>query len=78
MTALRVIEAEPVGGDIVDKLQTALNEALAGRLSSVAIAVVYRDGATGSSWSEAPSLGLLLGSATLLQARIAKLVTDDE
>jgi hypothetical protein len=75
---LHVLEPEPVGDDVVVKLLEALKEAQAGKLSAVGIAVVYRDGSTGSSWSTVPSLGTLLGSATLLQARLARLVIDED
>lgn len=64
---LKVIDAEPVGEDVAAKLQEALEKANAGELSSVAVAVVYRDGTCGSSWSSAPSLSCLIGAVTRLQ-----------
>lgn len=70
---LRVIDAEPLGEDVVQKLEEALVEARAGKLSSVAVAVVYRDGCTGTSWSNPPSIGLLLAAATRLQYRLLKI-----
>ena len=73
MSELEVINAEPLGDDIVGKFEEALERARAGELSSAAIAVVYRDGSTGSSWSKPSSLGLLLGSVTRLQSRLLKL-----
>lgn len=66
-----VIEAEPVGADIIVKLKEALEKAEKGELSSVAIAVVYRDGSTGSSWSVAPSLGLQIGAVSMMHWRLA-------
>ena len=76
MADLHVIEAEPPGEDVLAKLRETLAEAEAGNLSSVAIAVVYRDGSTGSAWSSPPSAGLQLGSVTALQARLAKRIID--
>lgn len=70
MPDLHVIEAEPAGTDIIERLEEALEEARAGKLSSVAIAFVYRDGCVGGSWSTPPSHGLLLGSVSRLAYRI--------
>lgn len=70
---LRAIDAEPLGADVVAKLEEALEAARAGELSSVAIAVVYRDGSTGTSWSKAPSVGLLVGSTARLQHRLLRI-----
>jgi hypothetical protein len=72
MGQLEVIEAEPLGEDIVEKLEAVLSKAKKGELSSVAIAVVYRDGSTGGSWSKAPSSSLQIGSVTMLQWRLAR------
>lgn len=70
--SLRVLDAEPIGADVVEALRTALDKAEAGELSSVAIAVVYRDGVTGRFISKPPSLGLLLGSVTRLAHLISR------
>lgn len=78
MPDLHVIEAEPEANDIAEKLRAALADAEAGRLSSIAIAVVYRDGATGNSWSKMPSIGTLVGSVALLQARLQRLILDED
>jgi hypothetical protein len=72
VTDLRVISAEPLGVDIIEVLRRALEKAEAGELSSVAIAMVYRDGCTGASWSSAPSLALLLGSVARLSHILAR------
>lgn len=40
------------------------------KLSSVAIALVYRDGCTGSVWSSTLNMGLLIASVTRLQHRL--------
>lgn len=72
MAELKVLEAEPVGADVIDKLEEALTQAREGRISSVAIATVERDGTTNRSWSTAPSLSLLIGSVTRLQAALIR------
>jgi hypothetical protein len=72
MGDLRVIEAEPIGEDVITTLREVLAKAETGELSSVAITVVYRNGCTGSAWSARPSAGLQLGSVALLQWRLAE------
>jgi hypothetical protein len=67
MADVRVLDAEPCGTDTVKKLEEALEKAKAGQLSSVAIAVVYRDGTCGRSWSTAPNLSCIIGSIARLQ-----------
>ena len=74
---LSVIEAEPVGADVIDRLEELLEKARAGEISSVAAAVVYRDGSTGSCWSSAPSFGLLIGSTAVLQANLIAMLKGD-
>jgi hypothetical protein len=64
---IRVLEAEPPGTDTVAKLEEALERAKKGELSSVAFAVVYRDGTCGHGWSKAPSLSCLIGAVARLQ-----------
>jgi hypothetical protein len=67
---LKVIEPEPCGADVVEKLEEALEKAKSGELSSVAIAIVYRDGCTGSSWSAPLSYSILIGAVARLQHRL--------
>jgi hypothetical protein len=69
---LRVINAEPPGEDVIAKLEEALERAREGRISSVAIATVERDGSVGHAWSKAPSLSLLIGSITRLLWTLTK------
>jgi hypothetical protein len=64
--SLTVIEAEPIGEDVIEKLSEVLSDAKRGELSSVAIAFVYRDGETGAVWSKAASAGLLVGAIARL------------
>lgn len=73
MGKLHVIDAEPLGTGIVEHLEDALQMAREGKLSSVGLAVVYRDGSTGTSWSELPSIGLLIAATTRLQNRLLKI-----
>lgn len=71
------LESEPRGEDVVAKLEEVLAEAREGKISSVAIAVVYRDGSSGRAWSTAPSLTALTGSiALLLHAHSDRYFTD--
>jgi hypothetical protein len=73
IAGLKVINAEPLGRDIIAKLEDALAKARAGELSSIGLAVVYRDGSTGTGWSDAPSIGLLIAATTRLQHRLLKI-----
>jgi hypothetical protein len=63
---LLVIDSVPASADLIERIEEVLEKANAGELSSVAIACVYRDGATGQSWSAPPSFGTLLGSVARL------------
>jgi hypothetical protein len=74
---LHAIDAEPPGADVIEKLEEALATAREGKLSSVAIAVVYRDGKTGRSWSNAPSVPLLIGSIARLEAALIRKIDVD-
>jgi hypothetical protein len=71
------LESEPPGADVVAKLEEVLAKAREGEISSCAIAVVYRDGSSGRSWSSAHSLTALTGSiALLLHAHADRYFTD--
>lgn len=67
---LKVIESEPIGEDVIAKLEEVLERARKGELSSVAVAVVYRDGCSGQSWSQCPSLPALIGSVAKLKHKL--------
>ncbi len=69
---LRTIDAEPLGEDVIARIEEVLELARKGEFSSVAIASVYRDGSTGKSWSAAPSLSLLIGSVARMQAALIR------
>lgn len=70
MTGLVALEPEPAAADVIATLEEALTEAREGRLSSVALAIVYRDGAAGASWSALPSRTAMLGAVSRLSHRI--------
>ena len=59
---LKFITAAPVGKGAAERLGTALGLAASGEVSSVAIAIVRRDGSPEWMWSDAPNTSTLLGS----------------
>jgi hypothetical protein len=67
VTKLHVLTAELQGRDIVKLLEDCLAEAREGTFSSIAVAIVERDGCTRAAWSNAPSYGLLIGAVARLQ-----------
>lgn len=64
------IQCEPVGEDIATRLNEVWEKHDEGLISSIAIAVVYRDGSTSTSNSNAPSIATLIGAVARLQARL--------
>jgi len=70
MAELHAITAEPAGEEVVAVLERALEQARAGEISSVGLAVVYRDGSTQQAWSSPPSIGTLIGSTARLVYRL--------
>lgn len=70
MTDLAVLEPEPASANVIATLEDALADAREGRISSVAIAVVYRDGVAGASWSDLPSRTAMLGAVSRLTHKI--------
>jgi len=77
MTKLKVIDAEPIGVDVVATLESVLERAREGRISSVAIAMVYRDGSTNRTWSKSPSLSALVGAVARLLAALIRMADSD-
>lgn len=73
-----VIDCEPPTGDTVMILEDVLRMAQEGRISAVAIAVVYRDGSTGDAWSKPLSTAALIGAVTVLQTRLTHRITDKD
>jgi len=70
MATLRTIEPEEPGEDVVETLEYLLAKARAGEISSVAVAVVYRSGIPGATWSRLPSLVAALGAVSRLAHRL--------
>lgn len=70
MPDLTVIDAEPLGVDVIATLERALERAKAGEFSSIAVAYVYRDGSVGCIWSTMPSVPAMLGSVSLLAHKL--------
>jgi len=62
MADLVALEPEPLGENVIATLERALELARAGELSSVAIALVHRDGCAQALWSDAANMLLLIGS----------------
>jgi hypothetical protein len=68
---LCVIDAEPaVSPDVIERLTEVCKAVEDDKVSSVGIAVVYRDGSTGTCWSTPPSYGLLIAAVSRLQHRL--------
>ncbi len=73
MADLHVIDCLPApDGDLIALLEDTLAKARAGEVSSVALAVVYRNGNTGDGWSTLPNMALQLGAVATLQYRLAR------
>jgi hypothetical protein len=69
---VEVLDSEPPNtDDVIAKLEEALAAAREGRISAVAIALVYRDGTPGRSWSKLHSRTTMLGSVSLLHHILA-------
>jgi hypothetical protein len=67
------IDSEPPNTeDVVAKLEEFLAEARKGQISSVAIAVVYRDGSSGRAWSKRHSETAMIGSVGLLHHALSE------
>lgn len=66
MADLHAIEPEPLAPGLVELVEQVRDLVAAGGVSSVAVAIVHRDGTMQALWTEAPSMGLLIGSATRL------------
>lgn len=71
MTELATIEPEGVSPDLIPTIEAVLAKARAGEVSSVAIAFVYRDGSTQTTWSSPPSFFTLLGAVHHLAFRMS-------
>lgn len=66
MNNLRVIHPEGVGASVIEALENTLALAKEGRLSSVAIAYVERDGTTGQTVSNMPHQAAQIGATAIM------------
>lgn len=73
---LFAIDAEPLGEDVIERLEYVLALAELGELSSVGIVWVTRSGETASTWSKLPSVPLLLGGVSRLAHRLNRLMDE--
>jgi hypothetical protein len=64
---LREIQPEPPGESVIERLEEVMALAKEGKVSAVAIALVYRDGNTGSSYSKVGNVSTLVGTLARLQ-----------
>lgn len=72
MADLRVIDSAPVNAGVVDFLEGVLAKAKDDELSAVAVALVYRDGSTGSGWSTPHSLSSIVGAVEAMKAKLVR------
>lgn len=64
---LKVIDAEPLGAGVKERLEHVMELASKGEISSLAIAWVNRDGSPGWRWSHAPNTSTLIGAIERLK-----------
>lgn len=75
---IEVIDSEPQNPDTITVLEEVLAAAREGRISSVAIACVYRDGTTGDAWARPISTATLIGAVGVMHARLIHTITDKD
>lgn len=61
---------------VIERLEAALEQAKAGKISAIAIAVVMDDDAMNCAWSDSENVGLLVGSVARLQHRLNRSVDE--
>lgn len=76
MAELTVIEPEPPGNGVVEYLEHCLKKAKSGEISAVAVAYVYRDGSTGSGYSEQHNLATTVGAVRALETKLVRDMLD--
>jgi hypothetical protein len=70
---LREVRPEPpIHPDVIARLTEVCGAIERDEISAVGVAVVYRDGSTGNSYSSPPNYALLLAAVTRLQHRLLK------
>jgi hypothetical protein len=78
MANLIAIDPEPISASIVDYLENLIERARAGQFSAVAAAYVYRDGSTGSGYSDQHNLATMVGSVEALKVKLVRDTTDGD
>jgi len=73
---LRLITSAPPCENIADVMDELLEMMQAGGVSSLAIAMVDRDGCANTIYSHAPSLSTLIGAVSVLQHRLCQALID--
>jgi hypothetical protein len=74
---LLAIEPEPpVSSDVIEHLTMVCDWVRDDKVSSVAIAVVHRDGSMGTVWSHPPSYPALIGAVERLKYRLMKAIDE--
>jgi hypothetical protein len=75
MTAklLTVHPEPPISPDVIERLTEICGAIQRDEISAVGVAVVYRDGSTGTAYSTTPSIGLLIAAVTRLQHRLLRI-----
>lgn len=68
---LTVIDPDPVGPDVVERIREILAKAEAGEISCVAFAAIERDGTSFTTWSSTPKLMSILGAVHHLAWRMS-------
>jgi hypothetical protein len=78
MNNVRVINTtvEQDRASVIETLEDALEDAKAGNIRSVAIAVVRPDLALNACWSDSDSAAPLIGAVALLQKRLIEALDD--
>lgn len=67
---LTVKPEPPISPDVIEHLTMVCEWVQKDEVSSVAIAVVHRDGATSTVWSAPPNKATLIGAVARLQHRL--------
>lgn len=66
----------PVHPDVVALLTDICGAVERDDVSALGVAIVHRDGATGTCWSTAPNLATLIGAVERLKHRLLMATTD--
>lgn len=76
MGELRVLETAPqrMSASVIETLEKVLEDAREGNVTAVGIAVVRPNGTVNTAFSQSDQAGALLGSVSLLQARMINAV----